>query len=351
VNRRVFAVLFSGIIFFTQLCGFHLNVIAQDSVGTPLSQEELTKLEKDLTGDGLVGRIHGLNSSVGTYVFSWRDPEDFFHGALFTMVSRDTGLLKVMNSLSRHDKVRIKGRFIENDAPQKHIAVSSVEILQKNAREGENTNACIPAEVYEKSEMTALVHASLSDGNILLIDLKDIILPVYIRDNKWTKNLYRNDLIKFKYIVRSNPKRPTHLELNVDDPEPLVVLNKLVEQHGQRRTIEGSLVRFAKSPQVKFDIYAIETTDQLGNRVNYTLINFENSELFASIREKAGRVWDRYKATAVDGRNKMVNRKIHVSATGLINVVATDQANPQVVLDSVDNLKFSREICAYEEIL
>jgi hypothetical protein len=226
-----------------------------------------------------------------------------------------------------------------------------IEPAKKLYQESANLDEFIPAEVYEKSEMTALVHASLSGGNILLIDLKDIILPVYIRDNKWTKNLYRNDLIKFKYIVRSNPKRPTHLELNVDDPEPLVVLNKLVEQHGQRRTIEGSLVRFAKSPQVKFDIYAIETTDQLGNRVNYTLINFENSELFASIREKAGRVWDRYKATAVDGRNKMVNRKIHVSATGLINVVATDQANPQVVLDSVDNLKFSREICAYEEIL
>lgn len=316
-------------------CSF--TIYAESSISEQVSPEEL---QKTLETDGLVGSIHGAVANTGLCVFTYRDPKNFFRFAHFPLISKDPQILSLLKSLDRHDRVKVIGEFVDNGAPKKHILAKSLVVIEKGSKEiPHEIGIPFPNDLYQMSEVKALVHIVEEKGSVLVIEYKDSVIPVFVSRPELTKNLYRNDKIKLKYKIRSYPRRPVHLELNTEESNPLEVIESLVKRHGAEETLEGTFVRFPKSDQVSFDVYALLVVDADGLKRNYTLVNFEDKEVFKKIREKLAKAWEAHKSEAVNGRNKWIVPTLRIRAKGKINVVDPGQANPQILLEGPESIQ------------
>lgn len=294
------------------------------------------KLEPALKGEGLVGWMHGAISDRGLYVFTYRDPNDFFKSAEFPVVTHVPAVIERLKTLNRHDRIKIKGQFIRNGAPIVHIYVSDLEILGTY-----NDGIDVPPyqyseealkELMAQTEVLAKVHAISGEGRILVIEYKDAVVPIFVEETSVSKNLHRGDTIRLQYVVRDFPNRPPHLSPDLSKPAPIQIRHKITEDHGKTMSREGILVMFPKSPQISVDVFAVQYVDSDGIGLEYTLVNFESAEIFEQIRAKLKAAWDRNSGAVVSGRNKLLNPKIRVKATGMINVQAQNQANPQILV-------------------
>ena len=95
---------------------------------------------------------------------------------------------------------------------------------------------------------------------------------------------------------------------------------------------------FPASPQVKFNVFALHQKDQDGVSKEYTLVNFEDEKVFEAIRNKLQSLWDSSPDAVINSRNKLLNTKIRIRATGTFNVVDPGQANPQIMLAGPDSI-------------
>ncbi len=329
--------------------GMSIHLQADDSA--PKSEIDLAELEVKLKTEGLEGWIHAANAAAGLYVFTWRKPGDFFTNIQFPLIARSQTLRDEIKKLDRHDKIWVRGEFIQHEAPQKHIEAQEFKILKKYAPEWEKDyGTAFPEELNDKTQIRAIVHAIANEGRIMVIEYKDSVIPVFVDRPELTKGLYRNDKIEIIYRVRKNPNRPKHLELNLESSEPLKVIERIVEKHAQTGSLEGSLIRFPASPQVLFDVFAIEVIDADGLKRNYTLVNFDDPEVFKKIREKLGQIWATDSQQASYARNKWVNRNIRVKATGVFNIQDPGQANAQILLTGPESLEFSKLICEWQKL-
>ena len=102
----------------------------------PTPRLDMKKLEGELATSGLTGWIHGAVDGQSLYVFTYRDPEDFFTSIELPLIARSEALQKTLRSLHRHDRVRVKGRFLPNSAPLRHLLVSDLEVLERWKGEG-----------------------------------------------------------------------------------------------------------------------------------------------------------------------------------------------------------------------
>lgn len=309
---------------------------------------DLGQIEKELKTSGVAGWVHGAIEGREIFVFTVRNPENFFENWQFPLTSENAAIIKVLAGLNRHDKVLIQGHFIKNKAPQVHIDVAQIKVIERHdsqvVREPYQYQTPL-SEVTSRTELTARVHIVEDNGKIMVIEYRDLVIPVFVRDPRdiaVAKTLYRGDKIHLNYQVRSNPKSPVHLMpvVNKDPKAPaaVTVLERLLPLHGQPLERSGSLVMFPKSPQVIFDVYALLAEDADGSTIQYTLVNFENPDLFKAIREKLGATWEANKASAVNGRNKMINRRLKVTAKGIGNMQVYNQANPQILINDINDL-------------
>jgi hypothetical protein len=172
---------------------------------------------------------------------------------------------------------------------------------------------------------------------MIVCEYKDAVVPVVGIPGK-ANNLYRGDKVKIRFKIQSHPRRPSHLVLDETAEKPVEVMERLVDLHGRETCVEGTLVKFPKSPEVSFDVFALQRTDSDFVTLDYTLVNFENVELFKAIREKAAAAWDQHPETVTNGRNKLHNPRLNVKACGTLNVVSPSQANPQVVINKIEDL-------------
>jgi hypothetical protein len=117
------------------------------------------------------------------------------------------------------------------------------------------------------------------------------------------------------------------------------VLESITSLHGKPAVIEGALIMFPKSPEIIFNVFAVQQELQSGLKRQYTLVNFEDPAAFAKIREKLQAAWDKHKGETVNGRNKLVSLRIKVKATGTFNEVYPNQANPQILLKSAASVE------------
>lgn len=306
---------------------------------------DLNEVEKLLKGDGAVGWIHGAVAEYRQYVFTFRDPNNFFKFVNLSLSVRSPKLLKQLESLGRHDLVKIKGEFsTSNPSPQKHIKVKSIEVLKefdpgmpfpKYAHD-----AKLPEELKSQSELVGKVHAVVAGGRIFVIEYKDAIVPLYVENPEFTQDLYRNDIIRLHYKVQEFPRLPIHLSLDTSVKEPVEVLDSMVAWHDTKGSLEGNLVLFPKSPQLKFAVFALQIKDANGVKRNFTLVNFNDVDVFMAILNKLGKVWEENKGSGIiNGRNKLVNLNIKIRATGTFNVVDPNQANPQILLSAESDIE------------
>jgi hypothetical protein len=304
---------------------------------------DMAAFEAALTTTGVEGWVHGRLGPLAVFVF--REKGEFFRYAIFPMVSHVPNVKSELETLKRHDKVRIKGEFIDNGAPQKHIYVTELSVLERwDGGGGENVppyehEAKIPEDLMTRSEFIGKVHFAAQDGSMVVCEYKDAVVPVVGIPGK-ANNLYRGDKVKIRFKIQSHPRRPSHLVLDDSVETPVEVLERLVDLHGRVTCVEGTLVKFPKSPEVSFDVFALQRTDSDFVTLDYTLVNFEDVELFKAIREKSAAAWNAHPETVVNGRNKLHNPRLHVKACGTLNVVAPSQANPQVLINKIEDLTF-----------
>lgn len=308
-------------------------------------------IEKSLTSaEGLVAEVHGADQNSGLYVLAVRNPENFFDFINLPIVA-DYGsqnyvdVKEKMGTLDRHDFVRVRGKIHQGmDTPQKHALINSLEVVRKfdggfAGYPDYEHEVKLPGDLLTKNTAIVKVHAVAHGGKMLVVEYKDTNVPVMVANVELTKNLYRNDKIEIQYDISPMPRKPTHLILR-SEPTAVRVLDSLVVQHGQPIEHCGDLVMFPKSPMVVFNVFAIMKDIGDGLFRSYTLINFEDRDLFSALREKAQKFWDEHPAGILRGRNYYVNPGIRACAKGTINVVDPSQANPQIIINDSDNLSF-----------
>lgn len=312
-------------------------------LSTPVVADiDYAAIEKDLTGKGLEGWVHGSSEKMNQFVLTYRTPGNFFEHTEFPLVGESPDKLDLLKKLVRHDHVRVRGTFITNGAPIKHISVKEIDVLEKfSAPEGVKEyhyQAEIPKDLEGKDELIAKVHAVAAEGAVLVVEYKDAVIPIPVMKPELTKNLFRNDKLKIKYFIKKRPGSPTHIGLNPLVKDPITVLESVVQLHGKPAELEGELVMFPKSPQVIFNVFALHQTDADGVDREYTLINFDDPDLFKALREKLQKAWDAQPEGVVNARNKLINTGVRIRAKGTFNVVDPGQANTQILLSTLDSI-------------
>lgn len=320
------------------------NCIYHEEIYQDLDSENL---KDELETNGIIGNIHGAVSDYNLFVLSVRNPQNFFDHREFSLVSDRQEITDQLATLKRHDQVCIQGRFLRNPSPQKHILIKNLTI-QESYNNGVNLDPYqrdvnLPQEIIENTSFIGKVHIVNNEGEILVVEYKDLVIPVYVKAPELTKDLYRGDIIKLHYTIQSKPQKPTHLRLNLREENPIEIIDSLKNWHSQEKTLTGKLVQFPKSPQVKFDVYALEIeTDNI--KRYFTLVNFQNPEEFIKIREKLSQIWNNHQDTIISGRNMLINPDLIMTATGIINVESPQQANPQILLENSDYIRLFTQV-------
>lgn len=302
---------------------------------------DITNLSQELNSTGLIGRIHGAAAQSQMFVMSVREPTNFFSHREFSLIPQDVTTADILKKANRHDLVCIQGDLIANPSPQSHVMVNSAQIIEPwQQPEGfapYERQTDLPDEITNQTSFIGKVHAIDESGKILVMGYEDIVIPLFVSATEYTEGLYRGDIVRLTYQIQQKPNQPIHLQLDTTVEQPIEVLDAIASWNGQPKTLTGKLVKFPQSPQLKFDVYAMEVDTQNIKRY-FTLINFEDMNEFDNIRQKLANIWDKNSENAVSGRNKLINPKVTIEARGIANIVSTEQANPQILLKSAENV-------------
>lgn len=312
---------------------------------------DLASIEKSLMGEGLKGEIHGSSLDGKLYVITFRSPDNFFENIQLPLVTEDVAVLNTLQSAKRHQFYKVKGEFLNSKAPVKHINVKSLELVKDYTSDLDQMPYQYKGNLSDLNgmkEFTGRVHAVAEDGKFLVMEYKDRIIPVLVREQAsidLSKTLYRGDKVKIHFAVRAEPEAPTHLNLELkakmpNNQSPIEVIESLVSHHGEPVTKTGTLVKFPKSPQINFNIYALLVEDETGATIQFTLTNLEDIDLFLKVREKIEKFWDANSNGIVNDRNKMINPNIKVTAKGTYNMIDRGQANPQIIIKDINDVSF-----------
>jgi hypothetical protein len=299
-----------------------------------------------LSNQGIQGWIHGSLPEQGLFVFTWRNPENFFENIQLPIQSEDEQWLESLSQLNRHDRVMIKGELMAPGAPLPHIKITHLEVTQPYqgpAQEMGHTKELgpLPPEILQGNEIVAQVHISVDGGRVIVIEKEGRMIPVFNRRPDLARQLYRNDKIFLKYIVRQAPNHPVHLEVDITRSNPIEVVSQIACRHGQSIELSGELVMFPQSPQINRNIFALRTRDPEGIIQNYTFITAnlhteQGIQDFIEINNYLQNEWDRQSDFAVYDGNKYINPRLRVRAKGLKNLTSPFQANPQIIVDELE---------------
>jgi hypothetical protein len=300
-------------------------------------------MEKTLKSpEGLEVEIHGADLDHNMFVMVFRNKKDFFDYAQLPLIGTTKAIAAQIAKFHRHDFVRLKGEFSDSiHSAQRHVLVSSAEITKPfNAGFPQlpayQHEVQLPGDLKGKSELIVKVHAALDDGNIFMVEYKDTNIPVEVDEPERVKNLFRGDKIRIQIETWDAPSQPTHLILKQGD-KAVEILSSIAAQDQREVKACGSLVLYMASPDIKFNVFALQR--DIGDDLawTYTLLN-QNPTLFAAIRQKLQAAWDAHTQTVIRGRNFYLNPKLQVCADGKGNVIDPTQANPQIFLQSADNI-------------
>src|SRR3954470_19412654 len=89
-----------------------------------IDPDDIPALSKLLVAGQLPGRVHAAVPDRGIYVFTfYRNPKNVFVAANYPMTPANAEVAKRLAEVKRHDALLLKGSFIDNRAPIKHIRV------------------------------------------------------------------------------------------------------------------------------------------------------------------------------------------------------------------------------------
>lgn len=306
----------------------------------------LDDLARQVESDGLQGTMHGARHPLGTYVFTWYHPEDFFQSRQFSLAPGSEEVARQLADLDRHQQVKLRGRFLRNGAAQPHIRV---EVLTPGPKWDPGVKVSPAPEAVgdlrkslpREGRIPAMVHALDEAGGMLVIEYADAVLPVRVPPDaalrKAVGNLYRGDRIEIAYRVAEFPRRPMHLELRPGadgERAALVVTDRIAAQHEKQRTVEGQLVLFPKSPVLSRALWGVEEKGPDGLHRYFTIFNFDDLKDQGKIETLLDGAWKGTPEGVIDGRNKYIHTGVRVRVSGLASNPSKNQANPTLVTDS-----------------
>lgn len=305
---------------------------------------DMDEVEKELTTSGVQGWIHASIADQGLYVFTYRTPGHFFDYVEMTLVPSTSGAAQILKTLGRHDLVKIKGKFLKIPSPQKHISAAAIELVTKfksdYPTEPYQYQVKIPDDLLKVTNALFFVHAIGGDGHILVTEYKDVVLPVAVKNGDLTKNLYRNDLVRLNIKIIKTPNGPMHLTLDESTQNPIQVIDAIKDKNGKPADVEGVLVMFPKSPEIITTVFAVGEDLDGGAHRQYTILNMTNPDTFQKIHDFLQKEWDKFPGEYTNGRNKLFSKRIRVRVKGTFNEVDPSQANPQIFVDSTDQISF-----------
>ncbi len=324
---------------------------------TPPHLFDLTVIDGKLKGDGLVGWLHGIVPSYQHYTFTYRleDPSDFmafFKAQQFTIIPKSEEVAKLLPTLHRHDKVRLKGSVFNNGSPIPHLFVDGIEVITPFAAPTKNEYQFDMSQFKDvkKLELFGQLHARVYSekmGYGLVVEHKDALFPIAVSPEHAAvaAKMFRGDIVNIALKVIASPRSPAHFVTDSEVPNAIDVIDPMLNCHKQERTVEGFLVKFRKSPAISSDTYGVRVVDGNGIVRNFTFFPGEHDggdimQLFKDLGAKAKAAWDGSPEAEIVVRNYHAKQGVWVKATGILNVVSPDQANPQVVLGKVEDLVF-----------
>ena len=159
------------------------------------------KLERELNaGRAVEGEVHGAFPELELYVFTYRNPENFFEFVEVSLIAPTEELAAQLGTLRRHDRVRIHGGLMDNRSQQRHVELQSLEVVSKYEASPPipryEYEASIPEDLRGKDSELFLVHAVNAGGSVLVVEHEDVVLPVYVTRPELTRNLARNDVVR-----------------------------------------------------------------------------------------------------------------------------------------------------------
>jgi hypothetical protein len=305
----------------------------------------LAQLGERLPTEGLHGRVHGAVSQLGTYVFTWWEPGNFFHSFNMSLLPANASVADTLAKLERHQAATIKGKLTAYGNSQPHVVVESVEPGEPwepgiRATVPSPKRPDVEKELRKRRKISALVHTSTDDGSVLDIEYRDQVVPVQVPPDpalrKQVGALFRGDVVELRYQIAPHPERPMHLLLVSEDKATpaLTVVDSLHALHDQERTREGNLVMFPLSPVLRRTIYGIEVKGKDGLNRYLTLFNFNDANDQEKIDQLLRSAWNAEPNQVIDARNKFINLGVKVRASGKISNPARNQANATLVTRS-----------------
>jgi hypothetical protein len=304
---------------------------------------DLPKFLVDLKSTGVEVEVHGIDTESDRYVVTYRG-QGFFDFQHFALTSIDPKINLAIKDLHRHDRIFIKGDIPALKRPFLHIEATELKMVKPYGHDlGKYTHPVkIPDDIIGKSSIRVKVHATHDDGKMLVADYLGSVLPILVPASlrAVAKNLDRGDMIDIIFAIALQPTTPVHLELK-DEPKAIVAVDHMSDLHGKPVTYTGSLVLFLESPQVQFNVFALQLDLGAGFVREYTILNFEDPALFKQLREKMQKAWDAADQIKPENdRNKLIKRKLQMTATGVFNFVDRGQANPQILISDLADISF-----------
>lgn len=317
--------------------------------------------EKLASDEGLNGWMHGVVQQYRHFVFTYRsedrnDPMSFFKAEQFSLIAANADVENAFANLNRHDKVKLTGRMLDSASPVRHIIVTHLEITKPYDKAKTNVYEHNPdfvngAEIFN---LVGKVHAKVfleGKGYGIVVDYKDYLVPVIVNEkhNEVAAKLYRNDIVNVQVRYVKHGNRPPHLETIADNENAIDVIDYMSHCHSVETVLEGFLVKFDKSPSINRDIYAVRVVDANGIGRNFTFFPSADPgsdpeqfmKVFLEISEMAKAQWDAKSDQAKIVRNYSKNEQIRIKVKGRMNVVSTEQANPQIYIDDAQDAVFS----------
>ncbi len=303
-------------------------------------------LETCLLNEGVELEVHGVVPMSSMFVVTYRNPTNFFQSVHLSLLGSTPELRTFIKTLKRHDVILVKGGYQNIPSPQKHIRAAEISLISRSSEaphSEEYTYEALPAQILGMKSLIGKVHAVYGDGRILVVEYKDLVVPVYV-EAQWMAEanaLSRGDKIEIHYVIQDGPSRPVHVNFDPAHADALKVLHAVTLDHGKPKTMTGKMVMFPKSPMVMFPVFAIDVDMGDGVFIPHTVLSFTDVELFKQARAKFQEAWDRHPETVRNYRNKFINDALTVTVTGTYNMIDPLQANPQLVITSLDDIQIA----------
>lgn len=336
---------------FLMACTSIGQISAHEAPKNAQTQEDILEgLKTKLEGpSGLKLLAHGANNEtkvyVGTYIY-----DNIFNALHVSLLSKVPAVQQAFQNLKRHDSIRVWGKMLDLDTPQPHLSIERLVVEKPydfpgDKFQNETSWVELSKELSATNEIIAEVHAVQNSGELMVLEYKRHILPIFTRSFKSeAASLNRQDIVKVHFQIQDSPRKPIHLELmKGPSNQAIEVLDNINEQHGKQAKMSGELVFFPQGSVTSTNVFALKILASHGIYRTYTLVNFKDEKLFFAIRDKLQKAWDAADpGCAYNDRNKYVNPCLTVTAKGTLNHVDQNQANPQILIDNVDDVEVFR---------